>query len=257
MELSFGVETIITFLLVSSRVLATLLVAPPFSGGVVPVRVRLGLAVSIGILLASGPLAGTGDAVSGLSPPALILAVATQVVVGLVFGFFVQLLFAAFQVAGSVIDLSAGLSAGTLYDPITQTSIAPVGRLYQLVSLALLVSLDGHLLIVRGVIRSYEVAPAGSVDTAALGSVLTTGAGQLLLASLEIGFPVLAALLLTEVALGIASRAAPRMNIMAVGFGVKSLVLFGVLGLGLPLLARATVNLLDVALRSGASLIEG
>ncbi|MDH3683089.1 MAG: flagellar biosynthetic protein FliR, partial [Acidimicrobiia bacterium] len=153
--------------------------------------------------------------------------------------------------------LSAGLSAGTLYDPITQSSIAPVGRLYQLVSMALLVSLDGHLLIVRGVIRSYEVAPMGAVDTAALGSALTIGVGQLLVAALEIGFPVLAALLLTEVALGIASRAAPRMNIMAIGFGVKSLILFGVLGLGLPLLARATINLLDVALRSGASLIEG
>ncbi|MDH3684546.1 MAG: flagellar biosynthetic protein FliR, partial [Acidimicrobiia bacterium] len=151
--MSFGTETIVTFLLVSSRLLATLLVAPPFNGGVVPVRVRLGLAVSIGMLLASGPLADAGQSVAGLSAPSLVVAVATQVVVGLVFGFFVQLLFSAFQVAGSVIDLSAGLSDGTLYDPITQSSIAPVGRLYQLVSMALLVSLDGHLLIVRGVIR--------------------------------------------------------------------------------------------------------
>ncbi len=177
--------------------------------------------------------------------------------VGLIFGFFVQLLMAAFQVAGSIIDLSAGLSAGALYDPMTQSQVAPVGRMYQLVSLALLVALDGHLLIVQGVIRSYSVAPAGVVNTEALGPALAEGAGQLFIAALEVGFPVLAALMLTEVALAIASRAAPKMNIMAIGFGVKSLVLFFVLGIGLPVIANATANLLETGLRSGSALIGG
>ncbi|MGI9612705.1 MAG: flagellar biosynthetic protein FliR [Acidimicrobiales bacterium] len=254
MQLDIATEAVVTFLLVSTRILATLLVAPPFNGGMVPVRIRVALAVTIGILLASG--VGPDTAPPPLDVPSLVLAIATQVLAGLVFGFFVLLLFSAFQVAGSIIDLSTGLSAGTLYDPVTQSNVAPIGRLYQLVSLALLLTVNGHLLIVRGVIRSYEAAPAGAVDTAAFGQMLTRGAGQLLVAALEIGFPVLAALLLTEVALGIASRAAPRMNIMMVGFGVKSLVLFLVLGLGLPLLVNATVNLLDDALRMGSSLIE-
>ena len=254
MQLDIGTDALVTFLLASTRILATLLVAPPFNGGMVPVRVRLALAVSVGLLLASG--VGPDVAPTELDIPSLVLAVATQVLAGLVFGFFVLLLLSAFQVAGSIIDLSTGLSAGTLYDPVTQSQVAPVGRLYQLVSLALLVAVNGHLLIIRGVIRSYEAAPLGVVSTGPLGQTLARGAGQLMVAALEIGFPVLAALLLTEVALGIASRAAPRMNIMMVGFGVKSLVLFLVLGLGLPLLVNATVNLLDDALRAGSSLIE-
>ncbi len=257
MDLSFGIETVVTFLLVSSRILATLFVAPPFNGGLIPNRIRIGLAVAIGLLIASGTIDGTTQASVPVSIPSLTLAIATQVVVGLTFGFFVQLLFSAFQIAGSIIDLSAGLSAGSLYDPMTQSQVAPVGRLYQLVSLGLMVSLDGHLLIIRGIIRSYEVAPLGVLNTEALGSAIVQSTGQLLIAALEIGFPVLAALMLTEVALGIASRAAPRMNIMAVGFGVKSLVLFLVLGLGLPLMVNATSNLLDAALRNGSRLIEG
>jgi flagellar biosynthetic protein FliR len=254
-QLDIGTEAVVTFVLVSTRVLATLLVAPPFNGGMVPVRVRLALAVSIGLLLASG--VGPESTVASLDVPSLMLAIVTQVLAGLAFGFFVMVLLSAFQVAGSIIDLTTGLSAGTLYDPVTQSNVAPVGRLYQLVSLALLVSLNGHLLIVRGVIRSYEAAPAGLVETGALGHTLTRAAGQLFVAALEIGFPVLAALLLTEAALGIASRAAPRMNIMMVGFGAKSMVLFLVLGLGLPLMVNATINLLDDALRMGSSLIEG
>ncbi len=254
---TLGVETIVVFLLASTRILATLFVAPPFNGTLIPTRIRIGLAVSIGLLLASGTVDGPAAESAPTTIPGLIVAIALQVVAGLVFGFFVQLLFSAFQIAGSIIDLSTGLSAGSLYDPVTQSQVAPVGRLYQLVSLALLVALDGHLLIVRGIVRSYEAAPIGTVDTTGLGQALTVGAGQLLIAALEIGFPVLAALMLTEVALGIASRAAPRMNIMAVGFGVKSLVLFLVLGLGLPLLANAVTNLLDAALRNGSALIEG
>lgn len=255
MNLALSAESLVTLLLVTARMVATLTVAPPFNGGMVPTRVRVGLAVSIGILLATNPSLSWPD--PPLEIPALTLAILSQIVVGLAFGFFIQLLMATFQVAGSIIDLSAGLSAGALYDPITQSQSAAVGRMYQLVSLALLVALDGHLLIVQGVIRSYEVNPAGMLNAEALGPALAAGVGQLLIAALEVGFPLIAAMMLTEVALAIASRAAPKMNVMAIGFGVKSMVLFVTLGLGLPLLANATTNLLEAGLRSGSGLIGG
>lgn len=255
MNLAVSAESLVTLLLVTARMAATLTVAPPFNGGMVPTRIRAGLSVAIGILLAANPSASWPD--PPLEIPALTLAILAQVVVGLAFGFFIQLLMSTFQVAGSIIDLSAGLSAGALYDPITQSQSAAVGRMYQLVSLALLVALDGHLLIVQGVIRSYEVNPSGTLAIEALGPALADGVAQLLIAALEVGFPLIAALMLTEVALAIASRAAPKMNIMAVGFGVKSMVLFVTLGLGLPLLANATANVLEVGLRSGSGLIGG
>lgn len=253
MDIALSAESLVAFLLVSTRMVATLTVAPPFNGGLVPPRIRVGLAVAIGILVASGPT----DPETPLEIPALTLAIVSQIVAGLIFGFMIQLLMASFQVAGSIIDLSAGLTAGALYDPITQSQSAAIGRMYQLVSFALLVAIDGHLMIIQGVMRSYEVNPTGIVRSEALGAALSDGVGQLLIAALEVGFPVLAALMLSEVALAIASRAAPKMNIMAIGFGVKSLVAFVTLGLGLPLLANATTNLLESGLRSGAGLIGG
>ena len=251
MNLALAPETLVTFLLVSTRMVATLQVAPPFNGGLVPTRIRVAIAVAIGILMAGGPT----DPDTPLEIPALTLAIIAQVIAGLVFGFLIQLLMAAFQVAGSIIDLSAGLTAGALYDPITQSQSAAVGRMYQLVSFAVLVAIDGHLLVIQGVMRSYEVNPTGMLQSEAVGAALSDGVGQLLIAALEVGFPVLAALMLSEVALAIASRAAPKMNIMAIGFGVKSMVTFVTLGLGLPLIANATTNLLETGLRSGAGLI--
>lgn len=253
MGLSIAPETLVTFLLVSTRMVATLTVAPPFNGGLVPTRIRAGIAVAIGIAMAGGDTAADVSLEFG----SIFFAIVAQVVVGLTFGFMIQLLMASFQVAGSIIDLSAGLTAGALYDPITQSQSAAVGRMYQLVSFALLVAIDGHLLIIQGVMRSFEVNPTGELRIDALGTALSDGVGQLLIAALEVGFPVLAALMLTEVALAIASRAAPRMNIMAVGFGVKSLVTFVTLGLGLPLLANATTNLLESGIRNGAGLVGG
>ena len=260
MQFVLGPDLIVTFLLASTRLLATLIVAPPFNGGMVPVRIRLGLAVTIGLLLATGPLPGDDRGSVPLDTAGLVLAIGGQVLAGLTFGFTLQLLLAAFQTAGSIIDLSSGLSAGTLYDPLTQTQVGPVGRLYQIVSLVVLVSMNGHLMVVRGIVRSFEAAPLtapGTVDLGTLGATMTEASTRLLMASLEVAFPVFGALLLTDMALGIATRAAPRMNILAVGFGVKSMVLFLVLGLGLPLLANATMNLLDAGLRSGGSLLEG
>lgn len=255
MQIDLAAQQIVVFLLVSTRMVATLSVAPPFNGGLVPVRIRVGLAVSIGILIASGPIEPSSTV--PMEIPTLVLQVASQVLIGLTFGFFIQLLFSAFQIAGSAIDLSTGLSAGSLYDPTTQSQSAPIGRLYQMVSLALLVVLDGHLLIIRGVIRSWEAAPLGTLNVKALGPALSHGTEQLFIAALEVSFPVLAALLLTEIALAVASRAAPKMNIMAIGFGVKSLVLFIALGFGLPVIANATSRLLEDGLRSGAGLIGG
>jgi flagellar biosynthesis protein FliR len=248
MDVDIATGTLVTFLLLSTRIFAVLLVAPPFNGGLVPVRVRLAVAVSIGMLFVSGTPTRSPLALP-LQTSEVVFAVLGQVLVGLAFGFMIQVLLAAFQLAGSMIDLSAGLSAGALYDPMTQSQSTPVGRLFQMVSLVLLITLNGHLLILRGILRSFEAAPLASVQIGRLGPTIADGLGLLFVAALEI------ALTLAEAALAIATRAAPKMNILAIGFGVKSLVLLLVLALGLPLMANATTNLLDAGLRWGATVI--
>jgi flagellar biosynthetic protein FliR len=113
----------------------------------------------------------------------------------------------------------------------------------------ILVGVEGHLLIVRGVIRSYEAAPLSGLRIDAVGTILAEAAGQLLLAAVEVALPLLVALLLTETVLGLSARAAPRLNVMVVGFAVKSMVFMLAFALTLPLLINAVSALLERSLR--------
>lgn len=244
MNLSIDVTTIVSFLLIMTRLAAVLTVAPPFRGGGIPGRVRVGIAASVAMLVAP-----TQDVAVSLDAASLIVAVTYQVLVGAMFGFLIQLLLTVPLIAGSMIDGVAGLSASSLFDPLSNTSSTPAARFNQMLSLVVLFGIEGHLLIIRGVIRSYEAAPLSGFRLAPLDDVLIESAGQLLLAAVEITIPALVALLLTEAVLALAARAAPRLNVMIVGFAVKSIVFMLTFGLTVPLLINSVAALLDRSLR--------
>ena len=165
------------------------------------------------------------------------------------FGYVIQLLLSAPLIAGMLIDSLAGLSAASLFDPLSNTSATPGGRLNQVVATIVLFGLDGHLLIIRGVLRSYEAAPVNGLRLESLDLLLTDGIGQLLLAAIEIALPLLVALLMTEVVLGLSARAAPRLNVMVLGFAVKGIVFMLGFALTIPLLINGVAALLTRSLR--------
>ncbi|MGF1597514.1 MAG: flagellar biosynthetic protein FliR [Acidimicrobiales bacterium] len=243
-------DVVVSYLLVMTRLLTVLTVAPPFGGSSLPLQVRIAIAAAVGLAVA--PVAATE---LPASTSALVVAIVYQVVVGALFGYLIQLLLAAPLVAGTLIDFMTGFSAGGLFDPFSDSSTTPAGRLNQMVAIIILVALDGHLMIVRGAIRSYEAAPLTGLRIDSLESVLAEGVGQLVLAAIEIALPVLVALLLTEVVLGLAARAAPRLNVMVVGFAVKGIVFLLVFAVTLPLVINAVAALLDRALRWGLAIV--
>ncbi len=244
MNLTIDPNTVIAFLMVMTRVVTVLTVAPPFQGSTVPVRVRVGIAASIGLLIA--PLQ-TVEVSTGAA--SLIAAIVYQVVVGAMFGYLIQLMLSVPLIAGSMIDGLSGLSASTLFDPLSNSSATPAARLNQLLATIVLFAIEGHLLIIRGVIRSYEAAPLSGIRVASMGTLLSDAAGQLLLAAVEIALPVLVALLLTEAVLALSARAAPRLNVMVLGFAVKSIVFMLVFAVTVPLLINGISALLDRSLR--------
>ena len=244
--MSFSIDTtlIVSFLLVMTRVVTVLTIAPPFRGSTMPVRVRVGIASAIALVV--GPRVPIDLEIDVLP---LAGAVVYQVLVGALFGFLIQLLLSVPLVAGSMIDGLSGLSASSLFDPMAGSSATPAARLNQLLTSMILIGIGGHLLIVRGVIRSYEAAPLSGFEVASLEPVLIEGAGQLLLAAVEVSFPILVALLMTETVLALAARAAPRLNVMVVGFAIKGLVFLLAFGLTVPLLINAVSALLERSLR--------
>lgn len=252
MQLLIDPADLVSYLLILARLVTVFVLAPPFAGGMMPNGVRVGLAAAVALLVApANPVDVSVDA------GALIVAVAYQVMVGAMFGFLIQLLMSVPTIAGAMIDGMSGLSASTMFDPTTNSPATPTARLNQMLVIVLLMGLQGHLLIIRGVIRSYEAAPLGGFRVDPLGRVLADASGQLLLAAIEIALPVLVALVMTEAVLALAARAAPRLNIMVVGFAVKSLVFMSVFALSLPLLVNGVATLLDRSLRWAVGIAGG
>src|SRR5690606_26734237 len=128
----------------------------------------VGISATLALVLAPGFDGGE----SSLETAPFVAGLAYQALVGLALGFGVLLLFAAVQAAGQMIDLSAAFSSATMYDPFSNASASPMGRLYQMMAITILFAIDGHLMLVRGLLASFEAAPLGGLRLDDLGAFL-------------------------------------------------------------------------------------
>ncbi|WP_420452499.1 flagellar biosynthetic protein FliR [Ilumatobacter sp.] len=254
MDLSLPTSTVAGFFFALVRTTAWVSICPPFSSPTVPRRIRVGLATAISFTIASTI---GGDHVQSLELGPFVVAVLTQVLAGLTLGFVVSFIFSAIQSAGDLIDLQIGFSLGAVLDPLSGTSASPVARLHQLLALTILFTIDGHVMIVRGYLRSVEAVPLGTLDLGELGSELLGLLSIFLAAAVEIGLPVLAALFLAEIALGLLGKAAPQMNILVLGFAAKSFIAITLLAITLVLLPETVESLLGRGIRIAGRALGG
>ncbi len=254
MGLEVPAVTLVALLLGTARAAGFVLLAPPFNSRSIPAPVKGALAMALSLLL-SAKIAPTLPEVSG---GFLVVAAVTEVVIGAALGFVVQVLFTAVQMAGDLIDLTGGFSLQPAYDPLAMTLNSSVGRLHYLLATTLLFSSNGHLLVVKGFATSYQGMPVGgSVPTDQIGAVLVTAFTMMFLAAVQIAGPMVAVLLLADVALALLSRAAPALNIFSFGFPFKIMLTLVLLGLTFPLLPPALDALLEHGVRAMVSLRSG
>jgi flagellar biosynthetic protein FliR len=253
MEISLAPQALTGFLLVFVRAIAWIVIAPPFSMRAIPIQVKLGLAGALAV--ASGP--GLAPESVALETVPLIGATLMQVAIGLILGFLTLMFISAVQAAGDMIDLFGGFSISTAFNPLSDSSAGVFGRFYNLLALTLLFAINGHLLLVRGFLTSFEAVPLSGLALNDLSSIFVDTIGQFLLAAIEIAAPLLAVLFLAEVALGLLSRAAPQMNVFALGFSLKIMVALGLAGLALPVLPGAVTSLVEGAVRAGGTALRG
>jgi flagellar biosynthetic protein FliR len=239
------------YLMALARATAWIVVSPPFNTRLVPARAKAGLAAAIA--LAVGPRL-EAQAVD-LDAASLLGGAVTQVAVGAVLGFVGVVLFAAIQAAGGLLDLFGGFAMAQVLDPQSNVQTSLFGRFYNLLAVTLLFAIGGHLLLVRGFLRSFDAVPTAGLRSAAVAHVLTADVGVLLVAALEIAAPLLAALFLADVALGLLSRAAPEMHVFVLGLPLKILLTLGLTGLALPLLPGATTSLVERTVRGGLQVV--
>lgn len=207
-------------MLASVRIAAFLVIAPPFSHKSIPGTVKAMLSVGLGLAIL--PRLDVQESVAG----AVFFAdLALQALIGFALGFMVYLVFAAIQAAGNFIDLFGGFQMAQAFDPMSMTSGAQFGRLYQFLGMVLLFASDGYQIVVAGLVRSFDALPLGTVmDLGALAEAATAGVGDMFLAGLQIAGPLLVVLFLADVGLGLLTRAAPALNAFALGFPLKILI---------------------------------
>jgi flagellar biosynthetic protein FliR len=226
-----GVQTA-GFMLVLARVSPLFAVAPLFSSKQVPPRVRTVVAVAIAVGLT--PLAMHGQHLPNdvLALAALILK---ELLVGLAFALSVSILFAAIESAGAIFDVLVGFSFGAIVDPLTGNQSAVLSQLYGLVALAVFLVIGGDGWLIRGLARTFELVPlTAAPKLASLTQGVVSVFSTIFTSALEVGAPVLLAIVVTDVAFGVVSRVVPQLNVFGVGFPVKVVVALLVVAASLP-----------------------
>lgn len=224
------------FLFPLARVLGLLAAAPVFNNAALPLRVRLALGLAITLALA--PLLPPAPALAPGSWEGLAL-LAQQGLIGIALGFTMRLAFAAVDLAGELMGLQMGLGFAVFYDPQHAAQLPLLAQLMGLFALLVFLAIDGHLMMLALLAESFTLLPPGAA-TAVRGieSLLAWG-GTVFSLGLLLALPLVTALLVANIALGVLTKVAPQLNLFAVGFPITLLAGFAVLALTLPYCAPA------------------
>ncbi|NJD06477.1 MAG: flagellar biosynthetic protein FliR [Methylococcaceae bacterium] len=229
------------------RIGALFVAMPLFSTHNVPVQVRVLLAAAVAVAVAPNlpPL----PAVEMFSLAGFLIA-AQQVLIGTLLGFVMHLVFGAVVFGGQNIAFNMGLGFASMVDPQSGVQVPVVAQIYTIVGTLLFLGMDAHLLLIQIVAESFAAIPVGMPAPASdrLWAVCMWSS-RLFAAGVLLSLPVVTALLLINLGFGVASRAAPQLNIFSVGFPVSLLMGLLLIWIGLPGVLELFGNLLDEALR--------
>ncbi len=211
------------FFQVFLRLIALFAVAPVFGSREVPVPVRIGLALVLS--LAVYPLVSQSVAPVPTDMFLLLAAALRETVIGLLMGAIVSLLFSAAVMAGDLMDIQMGFGMAAIFNPALGAQTAMMGQFMQRYSVVVFLLVNGHHLLLNGVVTSFTALPAASFTLSAdalrlAGDLATT----ILVAGLRIAAPAVATLLIVDVALALVSRAAPQINVFVLGMQVKVVI---------------------------------
>ncbi|CAM2906661.1 flagellar biosynthetic protein FliR [Vibrio diazotrophicus] len=209
------------------RIGAAFISMPIFGDLLIPVWIRTLLALSITVITA--PLMPTMPEVELFSMTSLFLAF-EQAVWGLLFGLIIHMLFTVFTMLGQIVSLQMGLGMAVMNDPVNGMSVPILSRIFLIFSTLLFLALEGHLLVIDILIQSFEVWPVGSGITILSVKTLIFVFGWMFSAALALALPAIVAMLLANISFGVMNRAAPSLNVYALGFPMTMLLgLFTVL----------------------------
>ncbi len=215
------------------RIGGLIMSAPLFGSRPVPSRIRLGITLAITMVVV--PLVNPAvPAIDALSPSGVLIVI-QQILIGVMMGFAFQLVISAIITGGQVVALQMGLGFSLMVDPQNGAQAPVLSQLYVLMVLLVFLGLDGHLVMIEILTDSFIYMPISEKglvpdnlwQLVSWGSLIFSGA-------VGIALPAIASLLIVNMSFGVMTRAAPQLNIFAIGFPITMMMGFAVILLTLP-----------------------
>jgi flagellar biosynthetic protein FliR len=242
---------LLVFLLVLTRISGLVMTAPVFGMQTAPLRVRALVAVALAAMVT--PLAA--GRVYFEHPPQSIIDLATltagELVVGLSMGLGMMILFAGLQLTGQIAGQMSGMQLADIFDPGYQSSVPLFARLLDLVTLAVFLTIGGHREVLRALLDTFQFMPPGEASfREGILSMLLELTTQSFVLGIRAAAPVMVALMLSVLVLGLISRTLPQLNILAVGFSLNSMIMLATLAISLGAIAYVFQHQAGLALET-------
>jgi flagellar biosynthetic protein FliR len=224
------VERFLVFTLVLSRVSGLTMSAPIFGTRDVPMQVRALLAMAIAVMVMPTQMhiefADPGTTLNYLT------FIGGEVLIGLCLGVGVTVLFSGVQLGGQMMGRMGGLMLADVFDPNSGEQIPVFSRLLYLVAMAVFVTIGGHRLVMAALLDTFHaIPPGGGAVPSGLTEAFTLLLTQSFLLGMRASLPVVTALLLSTLVLGLIGRTMPQLNILIVGFGMNAMLTFALLAM--------------------------
>ena len=244
MTVTVSGEPFIAYVLAGIRVLAWLMIVPPFSSRTVPAVAKVLLAVGLAFALTPS-LTMPSVPTDGVE---LASFAVQEALLGATMGFVTYLVFAAVQAAGDLVDVFGGFSLAMAFDPLSLNTNSVFGKLHQMLAMMLLFATDAHLLVIGGLLSTFDEVPVGSVwQVDDVTQVVTVAFGVFFTSAVQIALPLVGVLFLADLGLALLTKVAPQLNAIGIMFPAKIGLTLLVVGLSLPVLPDVVERLVDAA----------
>lgn len=226
-----------------SRILGLFATAPLFGNRTIPVRVKISLGILLSLIVA--PIVPALPAVDPMSLTGLLILM-QQMVIGLAMGLAMRIVFAAIEMAGEIVGMTMGLGFATFFDPQSKGHSSAISQFMSLLMLMLFLAANFHLVLLSTLVDSFITMPIAADSFGASSfQLLASWGGRIFSAGVQLSLPIVAALLINNIALGVLTRASPQLNLFGIGFPIAIGVGFIMIALTLPYLAVPMERLLQ------------
>ena len=243
MRLTVEIGWILAVALVAVRFAAALALTPIFGTANVPARFRVLLILALSALVVSAT--GIEAARLPASLPAFLGAAMSEALLGAAMAFGIFAAFAVFLLAGRIMDIQLGFGVAVLIDPTNRTQSPLLGTFLNLMAVALFFAIDGHHMLLRGLVFSLEQAPPGTFPSELDPAAIVAQFGAMFVYAAALSAPVLLTILLIDVVLSVIARTMPQVNIFIVSLPLKIFVGLLVLAISLRHLGPLTGKIFE------------